>query len=92
MKYRAIFFDRDNTLTYYNPEKVRWQKETVEAWSGKPLVLPYEKTMELFDRAAEGREKWYSDVEDEKGFFRRYYRYLLIGEGVEENVEERADL
>ena len=92
MKYKAIFFDRDNTLTYYNPEKVRWQKETVEAWSGKPLVLPYEKTMELFDQAAEGREKWYSDVEDEKGFFRRYYKYLLIGEGVEENVEERADL
>ena len=43
MRYKAIFFDRDNTLTYYNPEKVRWQHETVSSWSGKPLELPYDR-------------------------------------------------
>lgn len=90
MRFRAVFFDRDNTLTYYNPEKVRWQNETVSSWSGKPLDLPYEKTMDLFARAAEGRKPWYQNVEDEKAFFRRYYQHLLIGEGVKEKTEERS--
>ncbi len=92
MRFKAIFFDRDNTLTYYNPEKVKWQRETVSSWSGKPLDLPYDKTMKLFAQAAEGRNPWYTSVEDEKAFFRRYYRYLLIGEGVKEKIEDRADL
>lgn len=92
MRFRAVFFDRDNTLTYYNPGKVRWQNETVSSWSGKPLDLPYEKPLELFARAAEGRKPWYKNVEDEKAFFRRYYQYLLIGEGVKEKTEERAEL
>ena len=92
MKYKAIFFDRDNTLTYFSEEKVRWQKETVEAWSGKPLELPYEKMMELFAQAAEGRAQWYANLTDEQEFFRRYYRYLLLGEGVTKDVDARADL
>ena len=92
MKYRAIFFDRDNTLTCFNPEKEKWQKETVSRWSGKPFELPYEKMMDLFTRASEGKKPWYRSLEDEKAFFRRYYRYLLIGEGVNENTEEKADL
>ena len=92
MKYKAIFFDRDNTLTYYNEEKIRWQKEVVSSWSGKELVLPYEKTMALFDEAAEGRRPKYRNVDDEREFFRRYYKYLLLGEGVTEKVEERAEL
>ena len=92
MRFRAVFFDRDNTLTYYNPEKTRWQHETVSSWSGKPLDLPYDKTMRLFIQAAEGRKPWYRNVEDEKAFFRRYYKYLLIGEGVKDKTEERAEL
>lgn len=92
MKFKAVFFDRDGTLTYSNPEKIKWRDEIVSSWSGKPLDLPYEKTMQLFARAAGGRKPWYKDVEDEKAFFRRYYQYLLIGEGVEEKTEERADL
>ena len=92
MKYRAVFFDRDNTLTYFNPEKETWRNRTVSSWSGKPFELPYEKMMALFSRASEGKKPWYRNLEDEKAFFRRYYRYLLIGEGVEDNPEEKADL
>lgn len=92
MKFKAVFFDRDNTLTYYNPEKVKWQNEVVSSWSGKPLELPYNKTMELFARASEGRKPWYRNLEDEKAFFRRYYQFLLIGEGVEDRIDERANL
>ena len=92
MKFKAIFFDRDNTLTYFNQEKVRWQNETVASWSGKPLELPYEKMMELFSQASEGRTPWYRNLEDEREFFRRYYKYLLLGEGITEDVDERAGL
>lgn len=92
MKFKAVFFDRDNTLTYYNPEKVDWQNKVISSWSGKPLELPYDKTMALFNLAAEGRKPWYKNLEDEKAFFRRYYQYLLIEEGVEDRIEERANL
>ena len=43
MKYKAIFFDRDGTLTYYNPEKKKWRDEMIGSWSGKAFELPYEK-------------------------------------------------
>ena len=92
MRYKAIFFDRDNTLTYYNQEKVAWQDRMVSEWSGKPLELPYEKMMKLFGQAAEGRTPWYKTVDDEREFFRRYYKYLLLGEGVTKQVEERAEM
>jgi HAD hydrolase, family IA, variant 3 len=92
MRYKAIFFDRDNTLTYFNPQKKAWRDETIAAWSGKPFELPYEKMMRLFELAAEGQEPWYRDLEDERGFFRRYYRHLLAGEGVQEDLGGRAEL
>jgi len=34
MRYKAIFFDRDNTLTYFNPEKKEWMNRVVSSWSG----------------------------------------------------------
>ena len=92
MRYKAIFFDRDNTLTYFNPEKKEWMNRVVSSWSGKPPELPCEKTMQLFAQAAEGRTPWYRNLEDEREFFRRYYEYLLIGEGVTERIGERAEL
>lgn len=30
MKYKAIFFDRDGTLTYYVQEKVDWRNKIIE--------------------------------------------------------------
>ena len=92
MKYKAIFFDRDGTLTYFTQEKERWRDKVVSEWSGKTFDLPYEKMMKLFQLASEGRKPWYKTVEDEKRFFKRYYRYLLIGEGITEALDERAEL
>lgn len=92
MKYKAIFFDRDNTLTYFNPEKDQWRGEIISSWSGRPFELTYEKTMELFNKASEGRTPWYKNLDDERAFFRRYYKYMLTGEGVTEQVDERAEL
>ncbi len=92
MRYKAIFFDRDGTLTYYDPEKEKWRDEIISGWSDRPFELDYDKMMSLFELAGEGKSPWYKDVDDEREFFRRYYRHLLIGEGVTEKIEERADL
>lgn len=92
MKYKAIFFDRDGTLTYFNPEKKLWFSEIVSMWSGKPFELPYDKMMSLFHLAAEGKKPWYKSVDDEREFFKRYYRYLLLGEDVTEDIESRVQL
>ena len=92
MKYKAIFFDRDGTLTYFEKKKEAWRDQTISDWSGKPFELPYEKMLALFRLASEGRTPWYRNVEDERAFFKRFYRHLLIGEGIREKVDERAEL
>lgn len=92
MKYKAIFFDRDGTLTYFDKKKEAWRDQKISEWSGKPFELPYDKMMNLFELASEGRSPWYKNVDDEREFFKRYYRHLLICEGVREDVEHRAEL
>lgn len=92
MNYKAIFFDRDGTLTYFDKNKELWRDNRISEWSGKSFTLPYDKMMKLFALASEGRTPWYKTVEDEREFFKRFYKYLLIGEGVKENVDSRAAL
>lgn len=92
MKYKAVFFDRDGTLTYYNKKKELWRDNLICTWSGHGFELPYEKMMALMNLAAEGKTPWYKTVDDEREFFKRYYRCLLIGEGITENADDRAQL
>ncbi len=92
MKFKAIFFDRDGTLTYFTQEKELWRDKLITEWSGKPFELPYDKMMELFQKASEGKTPWYKNLDDEREFFQKYYRYLLIGEGVTDDVEAKAKL
>lgn len=51
MKYKAIFFDRDNTLTKRNPAKIEWEKRTIEGWTKKPFVMNHEKAAALHELA-----------------------------------------
>ncbi|MBQ3100833.1 MAG: HAD family hydrolase [Clostridia bacterium] len=92
MKYKAIFFDRDGTLTYFDKSKEIWRNNTIEEWSGKHFELSYEKMMKLFDMASEGKKPWYKTLDDERYFFKRYYKYLLLYEGIVENIEERTEI
>ena len=91
-KFKAIFFDRDGTLTYFTPEKEEWRNELISSWSGKPFELDYDKMMSLFHLASEGRKPWYKTLQDEREFFKRYYYHLLIGEDVTDDVENKAEL
>jgi len=88
--FKAIFFDRDGTLTYNNPEKELWRKKTMENWSGKPFELSHEKMVRLFKKASEGKSPWYKTVDDERNFFKRYYKYLLLEENVKDDLEQRS--
>lgn len=92
MNYKAIFFDRDGTLTYFTSKKESWRDKQIRAWSGKPFELDYDKMMSLFHLASENRKPWYKTLQDECAFFKRYYYHLLVGEGVTEDVEEKAEL
>lgn len=92
MKYKAIFFDRDGTITYFCKEKELWRNSQISKWTGKPFELPYEKMMKLFNLASEGKKPWYKTLDDEREFFKRYYRYLLIEEGITQDIEERAEM
>ena len=62
----------------------------ITEWSGKPFTLPYEKMMRLFLLASEGKTPWYKTLEDEREFFRRFYRHLLVEEGIQEDIKNRA--
>lgn len=90
MAYKAIFFDRDGTLTYANPAKLQWRDQTLAAWSGHAFSLPYDKMMRLFGLAAGGRQPWYRNLDDERAFMQRYYRHLLAGEGIARDLDARA--
>ena len=92
VKYKAVFFDRDGTLTYFDKEKEIWRDQIISGWSGKPFKLSYDKMMTLFNLASEGKKPWYKTVDDEKEFFKRYYRHLLIGENIKEHLDIRAKL
>ena len=92
MKYKAIFFDRDYTLTYFEKKKEDWQNRMISEWSGKPFELSYDKMMTLFDLASEGKKPWYETIDEEQSFYKRFYKYLLIEEGVIEDIDNRAAL
>ena len=37
MKYKAIFFDRDGTITCFSKEKEIWRDNQIRKWSGNLL-------------------------------------------------------
>lgn len=92
MMHKAIFFDRDGTLTYFDKEKELWRDSKISEWSGKPFKLPYDKMIKLLSLASEGKKPWYKTIDDERAFFKRYYKYLLLGEGITENIDERSSM
>lgn len=47
--------------------------------------------MKLFNLASEGKKPWYKTLDDERNFFKRYYKHLLVEESVVEDIEERAE-
>lgn len=91
MKYRAVFFDRDNTLLHKDPALEKEWMGKIARWSGKePPKLSYEQMMALFARAGYPQDGLKS-VESEIAFWKRYYYELLLENGVEGQLEARAE-
>lgn len=86
MKYKAIFFDRDNTLTYFIKKKKEWHNRIIREWSENTFELFYEKMINLFDLSND------SKTIDEKQKFFEQFKYMLIEEGVKEDIDNSAAL
>ena len=90
MAYKAVFFDRDGTLPYSDPKVKEQTNSLIKSWGGKPFPITYDKMMELFEAASEGKIPWYKDVNDEIAFFHRYYALMLREFGLCDHLPERA--
>lgn len=91
MRYKAVFFDRDGTLTHRNPETQARADAAIRGWGGEPEELCYDEHIGLMERAAEGRDPWYRDVPDEIQFWKRFYSLQLQRFHVREKIQERAE-
>lgn len=89
LKYRAIFFDRDNTLLYGDPALRAERNTRIEGWTGVPFSIKPEEMMELF--FASRPEGGVKSVEEEITAQRRYWRSLLLRCGISQRLEERAE-
>lgn len=91
-RYKAVFFDRDNTLTHAKEETKLLRNELIERWSGRKLKLDYYRTMDLFKKAGYPQNGLKS-VDEEVLFWKRYYKQLLREEGIEEDkLTEKAQV
>ncbi|MDR1972380.1 MAG: HAD family hydrolase [Treponema sp.] len=92
--YRAIFFDRDETLTYNDQSDINIRDQKIKEWSGHPFVLTYEKFIDTFKRTKMLRESFKNikSLEEEKIFFSEFIKLLLINEGITEKIDEKAKI
>ncbi len=92
MRYRAIFFDRDGTLTMNDRDMDKELHRRYIELSGVELELPYERFIKFFNKAHEQDKPYipYKTIKDEICFFTDFYELLLLDDGVKENVKEKA--
>jgi len=90
--FKAIFFDRDGTLTKNDPEMDLELYRRYKELSGVDLDVPYNRFIKFFNQAMEQDKPYipYRTIEDEILFFTDFYELLLIDDGVTENVKEKA--
>ncbi|MGI5893307.1 MAG: HAD family hydrolase [Candidatus Merdivicinus sp.] len=92
-KYRAIFFDRDGTLTQNDPEWENLRIRCLTEWSGKPFADSEDFFMRNFQKVIQGGFQFapYQTVEEELLFFRQWFLFAFQELGITEKTTERAD-
>ena len=90
-KYKAVFFDRDNTLTYKNEDVYKEYYALVESVSKKKFVMDNKKMFALFDNVKK-RGFNTSTYENEVAFYKEYYREVLNNECgyIDEEVADKV--
>lgn len=94
MKYKAIFFDRDGTLAFTDPEKLILRDKLISKWSGKPFSLSYDEFMEIYNKTKAknfpfAKQKTSQEV---RMFFKEWFKILFEHVGIHEKIDERAQL
>jgi HAD superfamily hydrolase (TIGR01509 family) len=92
--FKAIFFDRDGTLTYNNELAIKFRDKKIAEWSGHIFELPYEKFINIFMRTKNSNELFrvIRTLDEEKDFFAEFYRILLKEEGITVGINEKIDI
>ncbi len=93
MIYKAIFFDRDGTLTKNDPEWERLRDKCLSEWSGKTFVFSNELFIRHFKKVMSGGYDFvpYKNIEQEIKFFKQWYKSLFDEIGITEKVDERVN-
>ncbi len=88
---KAIFFDRDNTITYFNPIKSNFLSEFIFKRTGIEHKLSYDEMMHLFELAGYPKDGLKS-VDEEINFWKRYYYHLLLYYDAKVNLQEDSEI
>lgn len=93
MRYKAVFFDRDGTLTYNDPAWEQLRRDCIREWSGRDLDESYDFFIKHFRRVLDGGYPFapYHTVGQERSFFRQWYLSVFEELGITEKCAERAD-
>ncbi len=84
MQLKAVFFDRDSTLTHAKRELYGARDALLLEWTGKPFKYGYDQMMSVFDEAQYPEEYFFAHRDDEtaclreeRSFWKRYYECVL---------------
>ncbi len=92
MKIKAVYFDRDNTLTKKNLELNEKLKNKIESITHKDYIMNNDKMFNIFKII---KSKGYNckTYENEVAFYKEYYKELLRVEGLtNENIIDKYGL
>lgn len=89
MKHKAVFFDRDSTLTHADRALYGKRDALFLGWTGQPFIYGYDEMTSLFDEAhypdayfLAHRDDEEDCLREERAFWARYYECRLRRAGV----------
>ena len=94
MKYRAVFFDRDGTLSRPDPEIIAERDRRISEIVGRQFTLDDDLNMRVFYRVWElyPELKPVKNIETENLFWEKWFQLLLAELGAVTNSEENAEI
>ena len=89
---KAIFFDRDETLLYLDPEHEKSMNRLIGEWAGKPYALTVEQSIDLHTRMLERHPELnrITTLEKERIYWLIWYAWVLADAGVSDLNGARA--
>ena len=93
MKYKAIFFDRDGTLSHQDPKIITERDKRISEIIGKRFILDDDLNRKVFLKVWESHPelKPVKDIETENKFWKKWFHLLLIELTVAQNANEHAE-